>query len=232
MLPYFAGVAPLVGGPRHSEGAFSCAGLTEEMCFATGDFQIPPTLQITSWNPAFNVALRYLSTLSAGDALMTVKTMEDLFVETLKDIYYAEKHILKALPGMVKKAGSKKLKEALEGHRRETEGQVDRLDQVFRLFDLSPRGKKCQAIEGIIAEAKEHMEDIEDPEVLDAGMIGSAQAVEHYEITRYGTLIAWAKQLGRDDAIELLEANLEQEKNADKLLTEIAEAAVNQRAAA
>jgi ferritin-like metal-binding protein YciE len=163
---------------------------------------------------------------------MTVKTMEDLFVETLKDIYYAEKHILKALPGMVKKAGSKKLKEALEGHRRETEGQVDRLDQVFRLFDLSPRGKKCQAIEGIIAEAKEHMEDIEDPEVLDAGMIGSAQAVEHYEITRYGTLIAWAKQLGRDDAIELLEANLEQEKNADKLLTEIAEAAVNQRAAA
>ena len=163
---------------------------------------------------------------------MTIKTMEDLFVETLKDIYYAEKHILKALPGMVKKAGSKKLKEALEGHRRETEGQVDRLDQVFRLFDLSPRGKKCQAIEGIIAEAKEHMEDIEDPEVLDAGMIGSAQAVEHYEITRYGTLIAWAKQLGRDDAIELLEANLEQEKNADKLLTEIAEAAVNQRAAA
>lgn len=163
---------------------------------------------------------------------MTVKTMEDLFVETLRDIYYAEKQILKALPGMVKKAGARKLKEALETHREETEGQVDRLDQVFKLFELSPRGKKCEAIEGIIAEAKEHMEDIEDPKVLDAGMIGSAQAVEHYEITRYGTLIAWAKQLGRDDAIQLLEQNLEQEKHADQLLTEIAESAINQKAAA
>jgi ferritin-like metal-binding protein YciE len=163
---------------------------------------------------------------------MTVKTMEDLFVETLKDLYYAEKHILKALPGMVKKAGSKELKEALETHRKETEGHVDRLDKVFKLFDMSPRGKKCDAIEGIISEAKEHMQEIEDPEVLDAGMIGSAQAVEHYEITRYGTLIAWAKQLGRDDAIELLEANLEQEKHADQLLTKIAEATVNEKAAA
>lgn len=162
---------------------------------------------------------------------MPVKTMEDLFVETLKDIYYAEKHILKALPGMAKKAASKKLKDALETHRQETQGQVERLDQVFQMFDLSPRGKKCEAIEGIIAEAKEHMEDIQDREVLDAGIIGSAQAVEHYEITRYGTLIAWAKRLGRDDAIELLEENLEQEKHADKLLTEIAEATVNQRAA-
>jgi ferritin-like metal-binding protein YciE len=97
---------------------------------------------------------------------------------------------------------------------------------------VAPRGKKCEAIEGILAEAKEHMEDIEDAEVLDAGMIGSAQSVEHYEITRYGTLIAWAKQLGRDDAIDFLEPNLEQEKKADRLLTEIAESAVNQKAAA
>jgi ferritin-like metal-binding protein YciE len=163
---------------------------------------------------------------------MTVKTMEDLFVETLKDIYYAEKQILKALPGMVKKAGAEKLKEALETHRQETEGQVARLDEVFKLFDVTPKGKKCEAIEGIIAEAKEHMKDIEDPEVLDAGMIGSAQAVEHYEITRYGTLIAWAKQLGRKDAVELLEENLKQEKHADQLLTRIAESAVNERAAA
>lgn len=163
---------------------------------------------------------------------MTIKTMEALFVETLKDIYYAEKHILKALPSMVKKAASRELKEALETHRKETEGQVDRLDQVFKLFDLAPRGKKCEAIEGILAEAKEHMAKIEDPEVLDAGMIGSAQAVEHYEITRYGTLIAWAKQLGRDDAVGLLQANLEQEKKADQLLSEIAESAVNQKAAA
>lgn len=163
---------------------------------------------------------------------MTVKTMEDLFVETLKDIYYAEKHILKALPTMVKKAGSKDLKKALDTHRQETEGQIERLEQVFKLFDMSARGKKCEAIEGILAEAKEHMGDIEDPEVLDAGMIGSAQAVEHYEITRYGTLIAWAKQLGRDEAVDLLEENLEQEKKADQLLTKIAESAVNQRAAA
>ena len=163
---------------------------------------------------------------------MTVKTMEDLFVETLKDIYYAEKQILKALPAMVKKAGDTKLKDALETHRHETEGQIDRLEQVFKLMDVPARGKKCEAIEGIIAEAKEHMQDIEDPEVLDAGMIGSAQAVEHYEITRYGTLIAWAKQLGRDDAIEFLEANLAEEKNADILLSQIAEAALNAKAAA
>ncbi|MFM9849126.1 MAG: ferritin-like domain-containing protein [Hyphomicrobiaceae bacterium] len=163
---------------------------------------------------------------------MTVRTMEDLFVETLKDIYYAEKKILKALPAMVKKAGDKKLKDALETHRQETEGQVDRLEKVFKSMDVPARGKKCEAIEGIIAEAKEHMQDIKDPEVLDAGMIGSAQAVEHYEITRYGTLIAWAKQLDRGDAIELLEANLEEEKNADLLLSQIAEAAVNEKAAA
>lgn len=163
---------------------------------------------------------------------MTVKTMEDLFVETLKDIYYAEKQILKALPGMVKKANSDKLKQALETHRLETEGQVERLERVFELCDVAARGKKCEAIEGIIEEAKSHMKDIEDPEVLDAGMIGSAQAVEHYEITRYGTLIAWAKLMGRDEVIDLLGASLEEEKHADELLTQIAQSAVNQRAAA
>ncbi|MDX2203641.1 MAG: ferritin-like domain-containing protein [Hyphomicrobiaceae bacterium] len=163
---------------------------------------------------------------------MTVKTMEDLFVETLRDIYYAEKQILKALPGMVRKAGNAKLKDALETHREETEGQVGRLEKVFKLLGVPARGKKCDAIEGIIAEAKEHMEDIEDPKVLDAGMIGSAQAVEHYEITRYGTLIAWAKQIGQDDAIALLEANLEEERHADELLTEIATTTVNPAAAA
>lgn len=163
---------------------------------------------------------------------MAVKTMEDLFVETLKDIYYAEKHILKALPELVSKAGDKKLKDALETHRQETEGHVDRLEQVFGLMDVPARGKRCDAIEGILAEAKTHMGDIEDQDVLDAGMIGSAQAVEHYEITRYGTLIAWAKQMGRDDAIELLEANLEEERRADELLTEIAHSVVNRKAAA
>jgi ferritin-like metal-binding protein YciE len=163
---------------------------------------------------------------------MPIKTMEDLFVETLKDIYYAEKQILKALPSMVRKAGARELKKALETHRRETEGQVERLEKVFKLVDAAARGKKCEAIEGIIAEAKEHMEEIEDAEVLDAGMIAAAQAVEHYEITRYGTLIAWARQLGHTDAVDLLESNLEQEKHADELLTEIAESSANQRAAA
>jgi ferritin-like metal-binding protein YciE len=162
---------------------------------------------------------------------MAIKTMEDLFVETLKDIYYAEKHILKALPTMVKKASDKELKKALETHRKETEGQVQRLEKVFKLLDTPARGKKCDAIEGILTEAKEHMGEIEDEEVLDAGMIGSAQAVEHYEITRYGTLIAWAKRLGHGDAANLLEENLAQEKHADELLTEIAESSVNQKAA-
>lgn len=163
---------------------------------------------------------------------MPVRTMEDLFVETLKDIYYAEKQILKALPGMVRKSGDNKLKDALEAHRRETESQVERLERIFKLMDVPARGKKCDAIEGIIAEAKQHMDEIEDSEVLDAGMIGSAQAVEHYEITRYGTLIAWARQIGQDEAIDLLEASLEEEKNADRLLSAIAVSAVNRKAAA
>lgn len=162
---------------------------------------------------------------------MAVKTMEDLFVEALKDIYYAEKQILKALPGMVKKADDKTLKDALEAHRKETEGQIERLDEVFKLMDVPARGKKCDAIEGILSEAKEHMDDIEDAQVLDAGMIGSAQAVEHYEMTRYGSLIAWAGQIGRDDTIKLLQANLAEEKNADALLSKIAKASVNRKAA-
>jgi ferritin-like metal-binding protein YciE len=163
---------------------------------------------------------------------MSVKTMDDLLVATLKDLYYAEKQILKALPTMVKKANGSELKEALETHRQETEGQVERLDQVFKLLDVPARGKKCEAIEGIIAEAKEHMEEIEDDAVLDAGMVSSAQAVEHYEICRYGTLIEWAKDLGHDDAVKLLEQNLDQEKNADKLLTRIAKSSSNRKAVA
>ena len=163
---------------------------------------------------------------------MTIKTMEDLFVETLKDIYYAEKQILKALPAMVKKASGSELKEALETHRQETEGQIERLDEVFKLLDVPARGKKCDAIEGIIAEAKEHMEEIKNEQVLDAGMIGSAQAVEHYEICRYGTLIEWAKTLGHNDAINLLRQNLDEEKHADKLLSQIAKSTSNRKAMA
>ena len=119
-----------------------------------------------------------------------------------------------------------------ETHRKETEGQVDRLDQVFKTLDVAARGKKCDAIEGIIAEAKEHMEEIEDKQVLDAGMIGSAQAVEHYEICRYGTLIEWAKDLGHNDAVGLLQQNLDEEKNADRLLSQIAKSSTNRKAMA
>ncbi len=163
---------------------------------------------------------------------MSVKTMEDLFVATLKDIYYAEKQILKALPGMISKADNAALKKALENHRTETEGQVERLEKVFQLVDVPDRGKKCEAIEGIIGEAKEHMGEIENERVLDAGIISSAQAVEHYEICRYGTLIEWAKDLGYTEAAKLLAQTLDEERNADTLLTKIARGSVNKDAEA
>jgi ferritin-like metal-binding protein YciE len=162
---------------------------------------------------------------------MTIKSLDDLFVSTLKDIYYAEKQILKALPGMVRKAQASDLKKALETHRVETEGQVERLEEAFKLLDVAARGKKCEAMDGILSEAKEHMEEIGEDSVLDAGMISSAQAVEHYEICRYGTLIAWANELGKADVAALLEENLEQEKNADKLLSQIAMTTANKEAA-
>jgi ferritin-like metal-binding protein YciE len=161
---------------------------------------------------------------------MSVKTMEDLFVATLKDIYYAEKQILKALPGMIGKADNAELKKALETHLDETEGQVKRLEKVFKLVDVPARGKKCDAVEGIIDEAKEHMSEIKDERVLDAGIISSAQAVEHYEICRYGTLIEWANDLGHGEAAKLLEENLKEERHADTLLTEIARGSVNKDA--
>jgi ferritin-like metal-binding protein YciE len=163
---------------------------------------------------------------------MSIKSMDDLFVATLKDIYYAEKQILKALPTMVKKANGEPLKKALEAHRKETEGQVERLEDAFKSLNIPAKGKKCEAIEGIISEAKEHMQEIEEERVLDAGMISSAQAVEHYEICRYGTLIEWAKDLGHREAIKLLEQNLAEEIKADKLLSQIARSSSNRKAMA
>jgi ferritin-like metal-binding protein YciE len=159
------------------------------------------------------------------------KSLEDLFVNLLKDMYYAEKQILKALPKMAKKADSRELRQAFEHHLTETQGQVERLERVFALCDLKPSGKTCHAIKGIIEEGEEDMKDAKDPDVLDAGMIADAQAVEHYEIARYGTMIAWAKQLGRNDAASLLEQTLEQEYNADRLLTDLAEGKLNRQAA-
>ncbi|PPD15774.1 MAG: hypothetical protein CTY25_05640 [Methylobacterium sp.] len=162
---------------------------------------------------------------------MPIKTMDDLFLHTLKDIYYAERQILKALPKMAKAATSQELRQAFEQHRTETEGQIERLSQVFEMLGKPARGVKCEAIEGIIDEGQSIMEEVEDPEVRDAAMLASAQAVEHYEITRYGTLIAWARQIGHDDAATLLEQSLEEEKSTDQLLTELAEESLNQAAA-
>jgi ferritin-like metal-binding protein YciE len=160
------------------------------------------------------------------------KTLEDLFHETLKDIYYAEKAILKALPKMAKKAESDDLRAAFEKHRDETETHVERLEEIFNALDKPPRGKTCDAIIGLIDEGKEVMEEFKNSEALDAGLLAGAQAVEHYEISRYGTLKAWAAKLGMDDAVSLLDQTLQEEKKTDQLLTELAEAALNQKAAA
>lgn len=156
---------------------------------------------------------------------MATKTLDDLFHDTLRDIYYAEKHILKALPKMAKGARSPDLKEAFEKHRSETEGQLDRLEQVFKIIGKTARGKKCEAIEGILAEGDEVLEEFKDSPALDAGLISSAQAVEHYEITRYGTLKRWAETLGLADAVTLLDETLQQEGTTDRGLTALADAA-------
>lgn len=162
---------------------------------------------------------------------MSVKSLEDLFVHTLKDVLYAEKKILKALPKMEKRASSDALRQSFADHRQETEGQVERLEKVFQQIGKSPKAEKCDAIEGIVDEAEDLMDEIEDAETLDAALIASAQAVEHYEMARYGQLIAWAKELGHTDAVSLLEETLKQEKHADKLLTELAEGRLNRKAA-
>jgi len=161
-----------------------------------------------------------------------IKTMDDLFLHVLKDIYYAEKQILKALPEMVEKASNEDLKEAFSDHLKQTEEHVTRLEKAFKIHGSQPKGVDCPAIDGILKEAKEVSGEISDEEVLDAGLIAMAQAVEHYEITRYGTLIAWAKQLGYDDIANILVETLEEEHEADEKLTDLAEGDVNEAAAA
>lgn len=161
-----------------------------------------------------------------------IKTMDDLFLHTLQDIYYAENKIVRKLPGMIDKATNRDLTSGLKAHLEETKGQIERLEQVFKKLGKKPEATDCPAIDGIIKEAEDIMGDVDDKEVLDAAIIAAAQAVEHYEITRYGTLIAWAEQLGRDDAVRLLQANLNEEKAADKKLTTVAERkGVNRKAA-
>lgn len=151
----------------------------------------------------------------------TPKPLDEMFHDMLKDVYYAEKQILKTLPKLAKAAKSPELKKAFETHRAETEGHVERLSDVFESIGKAPRGKTCDAILGIIEEGKAVMEDYADSPALDAGLVASAQAVEHYEIARYGTLKAWAQQLGHKDAVSLLDATLAEETKTDKLLNQL-----------
>ena len=161
----------------------------------------------------------------------THKNLQDLFSETLKDIYFAEKQILRALPKMAREATSPQLKRAFETHRDQTEGHVERLNEVFEQLGRAARGKTCEAILGIIDEAKEIMDEFKGAEALDAGLASSAQAIEHYEIAGYGTLKRWAKELGLNQAAKLLDETLQEEIQTDQLLTKIATSTVNMKAA-
>src|SRR5204863_2103269 len=160
------------------------------------------------------------------------KKLDELFHDTLKDIFYAEKKILAALPKMAKAARTQELKAAFEKHHRETQQHVARLEEVFELMEKRPQGKKCPAIDGIVEEGQEIAKEYKGSPALDSGLLAAAQAVEHYEISRYGTLRTWAQELGMSQAVTLLETTLKEEKNTDEALTELAETCVNQEAQA
>ncbi len=160
-----------------------------------------------------------------------IQSLDDLFVHTLQDIYYAENQITKALPKMIDKATDPQLRQGFQAHLHETQGQIERLEQVFKMHGHAPKGVTCPAINGIIEEADDVAGDVADKPTLDAALIAAAQAVEHYEIARYGTLIEWAKQLGRNDCAAVLQQNLEEEKATDKKLTSLAESGLNRQAA-
>lgn len=161
----------------------------------------------------------------------TEKTLNDLFHDTLKDIYYAEKQILKALPKMAKAAQAPELTAAFQKHLTETEGQIERLEKVFELIGKRPQGKPCEAILGILDEGKEIMEEFKGAVALDAGLVASAQAVEHYEMARYGTLKTWATTLGLPEAANLLDQTLQEETRTDQLLTQLGDRGLNKKAA-
>ncbi len=161
-----------------------------------------------------------------------IHVFDDLFMHTLQDIYYAEHQIEKALPDMIEKASDAELKKGFRTHLKQTKGQIKRLDQAFKKLKQKPKGTKCPAIDGILEEANEIAGEVDDKVVLNAALIAAAQAVEHYEITRYGTLVAWAKLLGRGDVARLLGANLKEEKATDKKLNGIAKRKINKKALA
>ncbi|MGB6398289.1 MAG: ferritin-like domain-containing protein [Bradyrhizobium sp.] len=162
---------------------------------------------------------------------MSEKNLNALFLDTLKDIYYAEKQIYKSLPKMAKSASSDQLRNAFEKHHDETEGHIERLERIFELLGKPARGKKCDAIEGILDEGEEIMDEYKDAPALDAGLLAAAQAVEHYEISRYGTLKSWADKLGINEAVKLLDQTLAEEKKTDDTLSKIAVSAINAEAA-
>jgi ferritin-like metal-binding protein YciE len=168
---------------------------------------------------------------SMGLFTSDIKTMDDLFLHVMQDVYYAENQIVKSLPDMIEKASDQRLAEGLRSHLGETKTHVKRLEQAFQMLGQEAKGVDCPAIDGIIDEAEDVGGEVADEKVLDAAIIASAQAVEHYEITRYGTLIAWAQQLGRNDVAALFKQTLAEEKAADQKLTTMAEGAVNMRAA-
>ena len=201
-----------------------------------------PKSRNSAWARAFGLAPRYaaqrLTDQHASDKedklglfSRDIKTMDDLFLHTLRDIYYAEKKIVKSLPEMVEQATDAGLKRGFQEHLKQTENHVKRLEQVFEKLGEEPKGVDCPAIDGIIDEAEDVSGEVDDKSVLDAALIAAAQAVEHYEMTRYGTLIAWAKQLGRNDCVSLLQQTLDEEKETDKKLTALAESGLNRRAA-
>lgn len=163
---------------------------------------------------------------------MPVKTLDNLFHETLRDIYYAERKIVRALPRMRRTAQSLELQDAFDHHKEETEDHIERLQKVFEMIDKRPRGKTCEAIDGIIEEAESIMAEFRHSPALDAGLLAAAQAIEHYEISRYGTLKAWAERLGLKDASKLLDETLREEAKADETLTRLAETAINSAAEA
>ena len=165
------------------------------------------------------------------DTERAMRKLEDLFFHLLRDVYHAEKQATRAMPKMAKAIENEELRQAMETHQEETLAQVERLEQVFELLGKKPRGQTCEAIQGLVEEAKEVMEEVEDPNVLDAGILAAAQAIEHYEIARYGTLRAWAEELGMNDVAKLLQQTLDEEKKTDKLLSEIAVSRLNREAA-
>jgi ferritin-like metal-binding protein YciE len=190
-----------------------------------------PAMQAPASRPCISQSTRTGRAEAMGFFSKDIKSLDDLFVHTLQDIYYAEKQIEKSLPDMISKATNPQLKQGFEKHLEETKGHIQRVEQVFQMHGVPAKGVDCPAIDGIIEEANEVAGDVDDKQVLDAALIAAAQAVEHYEITRYGTLIEWAKQLGRDDCASVLKQNLEEEKATDKKLTVLAESKINLQAA-